>query len=378
MIINAFFFRLLRRSLTGGEVLVNPKEISRDVVIGALRIAKSQTVLGLVANEVLKTNSLAGLLTDQDKAKLKRFVMSNLATGQMLNNALVNIVAELRKHGVEPVLLKGQGIAKCYPLPELRQCGDIDIYVGKENFAKTCEVIGAMSTPEDHHGDIPSLKHFHTRIGKAFIEIHRYTDVYFPGRLDKVYQEISDEGMETGLVPLDFAGVPVMSPSIDFNVFFIFNHFWHHFIADGVGLRQICDWVRLLHVNHGKINLDYLADVLNKMKLMKEWQVFAYIAVNTLGLPSEEMPFYDPKYKKGGDKVLELIMKEGNFGYENQKGYQRPKGYFAGKWYSFKKSFSRNLKVLHIFPLETLRYIAKTIIVGVAVVFNDEFSKYRD
>ena len=378
MIINAFFFRLLRRSLTGGEVLVNPKEISRDVVIGALRIAKSQTVLGLVANEVLKTNSLAGLLTDQDKAKLKRFVMSNLATGQMLNNALVNIVAELRKHGVEPVLLKGQGIAKCYPLPELRQCGDIDIYVGKENFAKTCEVIGAMSTPEDHHGDIPSLKHFHTRIGKAFIEIHRYTDVYFPGRLDKVYQEISDEGMETGLVPLDFAGVPVMIPSIDFNVFFIFNHFWHHFIADGVGLRQICDWVRLLHVNHGKINLDYLADVLNKMKLMKEWQVFAYIAVNTLGLPSEEMPFYDPKYKKGGDKVLELIMQEGNFGYENQKGYQRPKGYFAGKWYSFKKSFSRNLKVLHIFPLETLRYIAKTIIVGVAVVFNDEFSKYRD
>jgi hypothetical protein len=161
-------------------------------------------------------------------------------------------------------------------------------------------------------------------------------------------------------------------------VFFIFNHFWHHFIADGVGLRQICDWVRLLHVNHGKINLDYLADVLNKMKLMKEWQVFAYIAVNTLGLPSEEMPFYDPKYKKGGDKVLELIMQEGNFGYENQKGYQRPKGYFAGKWYSFKKSFSRNLKVLHIFPLETLRYIAKTIIVGVAVVFNDEFSKYRD
>lgn len=378
MIINAFFFRLLRRSLTGGEVLVNPKEISRDVVIGALRIAKSQTVLGLVANEVLKTDSLAGLLTDQDKVKLKRFVMSNLATGQMLNNALVNIVAELRKHGVEPVLLKGQGIAKCYPLPELRQCGDIDIYVGKENFAKACEVIGAMSTPEDHHGDIPSLKHFHTRIGKAFIEIHRYTDVYFPGRLDKVYQEISDEGMETGLVPLDFAGVPVMSPSNDFNVFFIFNHFWHHFIADGVGLRQICDWVRLLHVNHGKINLDYLADVLNKMKLMKEWQVFAYIAVNTLGLPSEEMPFYDPKYKKGADKVLELIMQEGNFGYENQKGYQRPKGYFAGKWYSFKKSFSRNLKVLHIFPLETLRYIAKTIIVGVAVVFNDEFSKYRD
>lgn len=78
---------------------------------------------------------------------------------------------------------------------------------------------------------VPSLKHFHTRLGKAFIEIHRYTDVYFSNRLDRVYQKVSDEGMSAGLVPLDFAGVQVMSPAVDFNVFFIFNHFWHHFIA---------------------------------------------------------------------------------------------------------------------------------------------------
>lgn len=161
--------------------------------MAVLRIAKSQTVLGMVANEVIKTSSLSALLTDEDKAGLKRFVMSNLATGQMLNNALVNIVQELRKHEINPVLLKGQGIAKYYSVPELRQCGDIGIYVGQEKFAKACEIIGAISTPEDHQGDIPSLKHYHTRIGHAFIEIHRYTDVYWPKRYDRVYQEISEQ-----------------------------------------------------------------------------------------------------------------------------------------------------------------------------------------
>ena len=162
------FFQLLKSSLWGDNAILDASGLSRNDVMGALRIAKAQTVLGLVANEVLKTDSLSVLLTDEDKAGLKRFVMSNLATGQMLNNALVSIVQELRKHGIDPVLLKGQGIAKYYPLPELRQCGDIDIYAGQEKFAKTCEVIGAMSTPEDHQGDIPSLKHFHTRLGKAF------------------------------------------------------------------------------------------------------------------------------------------------------------------------------------------------------------------
>lgn len=372
------FFNILKSALWGSDDRLDASSLSRDDVMAALRIAKSQTVLGMVANEVMQTSSLSCLLNEADKAGLKRFVMSNLTTGQMLNNALINIVLELRKHGIDPVLLKGQGVAKYYPMPELRQCGDIDVYVGQDNFAKACEVIGEMSSPEDHQGDISSLKHFHTRIGHAFIEIHRYTDVYWPKRYDRVYQKISDAGMHSDLVPLDFAGVPVMSPSVDFNVFFIFNHFWHHFIADGVGLRQMCDWVRLLHVNHGKINLDYLLDVLCKMKLMKEWKVFGYIAVNTLGLPADEMPFYDPKYKKVAEKVLELIMLEGNFGKENLKGYKRPKGYLAGKWYSFRKAFSRNLKVLQIFPAESIRYIVKSIIVGIAVVFNDKFSKYED
>lgn len=372
------FFNILKSALWGSDDRLDASSLSRDDVMAALRIAKAQTVLGMVANEVMQTSSLSCLLNEADKAGLKRFVMSNLTTGQMLNNALINIVLELRKYGIEPVLLKGQGVAKYYPMPELRQCGDIDVYVGQDNFAKACEVIGEMSSPEDHQGDIPSLKHFHTRIGHAFIEIHRYTDVYWPKRYDRVYQKISDAGMHSDLVPLDFAGVPVMSPSVDFNVFFIFNHFWHHFIADGVGLRQLCDWVRLMHANHGKINLDYLSDVLGKMRLIKEWQVFGYIAVNTLGLPADEMPFYEPKYKKTADKVLELIMLEGNFGMENRKDYKRPKGYVAGKWYSFKRRFGRNLRVLSIFPMESLRHITKVFICGIGVMFSDKFKKYED
>ena len=372
------FLSLLRCALWGSEQDVDVVNFSRKDLGSVVKMAKSQTVLGLIAHELMTRKEFADLLGSDSRERLTMMVQENFFTYQRLNAVLLTIVLELRKHGIDPILLKGQGISKYYPIPELRQCGDIDIYVGQENFEKACDVIGAMSTPEDHQGDIPSLKHYHTRIGHAFIEIHRYTDVYWPKRYDRVYQEISDAGMHSDPVPLDFGGVPVLSPSVDFNVFFIFNHFWHHFIADGVGLRQMCDWVRLLHVNHGKINLDYLSDVLCKMKLMKEWQVFGYIAVNTLGLPADEMPFYDPKYKKVAEKVLELIMLEGNFGKENMKEYKRPKGYVAGKWYSFKKRFGRNFRVLRIFPKESMRHMAKVIFVGLAVMFNDKYAKYED
>ena len=368
-----FFSLLLRKSLWGNKEVFLYSKISLQDLRDSISIAKSQSVLGLVANVILSDSAFSEKLPVQESAKLKHFVMSNLSTSQMLNNSLLLIVQELRKHGVDPVLLKGQGIAKYYPVPELRQCGDIDIYVGQEKFTKACEVIGAMSTPEDHQGDIPSLKHFHTRIGNAFIEIHRYTDVYYPKRLNRVYQKISDDGMSSGLVPLDFSGVSVLSPSVNFNVFFIFNHFWHHFIADGVGIRQICDWVLLLHHNYGKIDLQYLESVLNQMGLMKQWKVFGCIAVDVLGLPRKEMPFYDNQYQKLSVKVLDLIMLEGNFGKENLKGYKRPEGYVAGKWYSFRKRAKRNLRVLRLFPKDAFRHMRKVFFGGIAVMFNDKF-----
>ena len=378
MDIKDLFFRLLRTSLWGGSSDCEIADVSRGEMNGVLNLAKSQTVLGLIANEVMRSERLSVVLDDSDKKRLRHSAIANLSAFQMLNGTLLSIVIELRKHGIDPILLKGQGISQYYLLPELRQCGDIDIYVGQENFEKACSVLGEMSSSEDHESDISSQKHFHTRVGKAFVEIHRYTDVYFPKRLDRIYQKISDEGMSSDLVPMDFSGVQVSTPSVDFNVFFIFNHFWHHFIGGGVGLRQICDWTRLLHVNRGKINLDKLSSVLREMNLMKEWKVFGCIAVDTLGLSPDEMPFYDDKYRKKAAKVLELILLEGNFGWENLKGYNRPKGYVAGKWYSFWKRFGRNLRVLRLFPYEAIRYMCKVFFVGIAVMFNDKFSKYLD
>jgi hypothetical protein len=45
----------------------------------------------------------------------------------------------------------------------------------------------------------------------------------------------------------DCNGTQVFLPSPDNDVILVFTHFLHHFFIEGVGLRQICDWCRLLY-----------------------------------------------------------------------------------------------------------------------------------
>ena len=65
------FFNILKSALWGSDDRQYSSSLSRDDVMAALSIAKSQTVLGMVANEVMKTGSLSSLLSDKDKAALK-------------------------------------------------------------------------------------------------------------------------------------------------------------------------------------------------------------------------------------------------------------------------------------------------------------------
>ena len=372
MEVKELFCVLLRDALWGS---ITPLDVSKDQLLKVIKLAKAQTVLGLIANEILKREELASLFSLQYRDRLNYFVQGNFYNSQKQNGSLATLVLKLREQGIDPILLKGQGVARNYPMPELRQCGDLDIYVGPENYAKACEMVSAMSNEGESHKVDEDQKHYHTKVGHAYIEVHQYTDVYYPKRLNNVYQKISDEGLNKGLVPLDFCGVKVLTPTADFNAFFIFNHFWHHFVTDGVGLRHLCDWTLLLHANYGKLDEAFLADSLCKMKMMKQWKVFGCIAVDYLELPHEEMPFYDAKYRKLAGRVLDLMLKDGNFGHENQKKYHRPKGYLSGKFYSFFKRSGRNLRVFRLFPKEAVVQTYRMFTSGIATIFKEKFSK---
>ena len=59
-----------------------------------------------------------------------------------------------------------------------------------------------------------------------------------------------------------------------------------------VGLRQFCDWCRLLWTYRRSINVGLLEARLNEMGLVSVWKAFGAFAVEYLGMPGEAMPLY--------------------------------------------------------------------------------------
>ena len=86
------FLELLRVSLWGGEPQI-PNDFKDWGKV--FMLAKTQSVLSLVANAVLNDPKLSGQLADGMKAKLKGYVMANMATHSMLNNSVVQVVSAL-------------------------------------------------------------------------------------------------------------------------------------------------------------------------------------------------------------------------------------------------------------------------------------------
>ena len=272
-----------------------------------------QAVSGLVAQSFMNTKSVHPRTAEM----LQKRLMGIAATNFRQTHLLADSVKVLRAEGIDPLLLKGLGVASFYHQPLLRECGDIDLYVCPEDYKRSFDVlIGGMKGIDEEEFEAEG-KHSRLLINGLSIELHQYVDVLTP-KYNAVFQKICDSSLGGGYGSLTVDDVSVNTPEPTFNSMYIFEHIWSHFVAAGVGFRQICDWVMLLHAVSHRLDLNRLGVMLESLDLMKPWTVFGWIAVNLLGLPVDEMPFYDSGMKKKAVKVLSMIMKEGNFGYERK------------------------------------------------------------
>lgn len=350
---------LLRNAMWG-----SPSDISGATDWDAvLLLARQQTVLGLVAEAVknLPEESRPGI---EHMRRLQHHMLTSYHAHAMLDGKLAEVVAFLNQHGISPVLFKGQGLARNYPDPVLRQCGDIDLYVGKD-YDKACSlVIDAFGTSEHN---LESIKHMHLDSDGVTIELHRIAE-HLPGLIqNKRFQQWTIFHLQQSKRrQVNIRDVSVELPPYNFDAIYIMNHTWHHFVNGGIGLRQLCDWVLYLHRFHAEIDPVVLRKDLKRMGLLKVWYLFGNIAVNHLGLPVQECPLYEGRYSNESDKMLDRILEEGNFGrYSKTKKIKRPEGYAEGKFHSFKTTTKRYFYNFPIYPSYMLKSWIHFVVIGV-------------
>lgn len=343
------FLSLVRNSLWDTQVKV-PVGFNEWGLV--MRLASSQAMEGNAAKALLETPDILERMKPESKLRLSNMLMTNVVMHSMTNSSIQSVVSALDDAGIRCVLLKGQGMAANYRHPEVRDCGDIDLYVGVENYCRSYEVLKEVT---DHIDDASVLngngKHYHAQLSGICIEVHRYYNESASSAMD----------MSQNFVEMEFGDVKVMTPADDFNSFFVFSHLWRHFISVGVGLRQICDWVMFLHKRGQNVDKGHLRKMLTDMKLMTPWKTFGCIAVDILGLPADEFPFYDANKRKAALKVLERIFQEGDMGRGTEFIRVADRGYLTEKLFSLKFYIKRFCGLAPLFPLHAFRQLCSSV-----------------
>ena len=333
-----------------------------------LKIARQQTVQGVVCDSI---ETLPAELWPP-KEVLHRLMMDRTKNVQMhglLNRIVKDVVAELDSNGVPSVLLKGQGVAQNYRRPESRSCGDIDLYVGMDNFHKAGEIIGRMtgeeSGPESDH-------HIQLHFKGVEIELHKKAD-YMPGvsmNRDLQAWTVASLDQNSGTPRLgtwDNSGTAVQLAPATFDAFFILHHAVRHMTTGGIGFRQLCDWTMYLHKRHAQVDTSLLQEKLERFRMTSVWEEFGILAVNILGLPAEELPLAPARMDSAKtEKILRQIFISGNFGHADGKRKKAGKaGYLKKKWRDFRSQISRLFMLFNLFPNYALTYASGWITGGI-------------
>lgn len=365
------FFELIRAGLfpsNSTRILVHEASVDWNEVF---RLAEEQTVVGLVAAGI---DTLPPSERPPQQVVLQ-FVGHTLHLEQRnraMNAFIAGLMERLRKEDISALLVKGQGIAQCYEKPLWRACGDVDLLLSEDDYGKAKKVLLPLASEVEQ--EYTHFKHQGMTIDGWVVELHGTLHSRLSARVDKLVDEVQRDAFCGGNVRSWQNGrTQVFLPVPNEDVIFVFTHILHHFFFEGIGLRQICDWCRLLWSYRESLDVRLLEFRLRKAGLMSEWKAFAAFAVKYLGMPLEAMPLYDAdeKWKLKADRICRFVMEVGNFGYNQRRDFTGM-SYMKRKFVSFWGRLSDMLRHFRIFPLDSIRFFGGVLRSGLHAAVRGE------
>ncbi len=277
------FLTLLRCSLWGWEV---PSGFALDgeqwrTLYALARRQSVHTVLfdvvkGLLRSAGLPASLAASWLIDAQNAEKSYARISAVVAKQRDTWA---------RRGIDAVLLKGLETAALYPVPEHRLIGDIDWHIPDKDWERAVGVLedNRIDYRYDSDGDLGYA------LGGVIVEHHR-----------------------NGLVEESPAG----------RLLLLNEHIFHHASVSGAGFRQLCDYALALSRYKGQYDGEKYLAMLKDEGLLRWSALLHGLLARDLGLNPDCIPYGIPEVSaKDIDRLLNLVLSDGNFGLEKRRRY---------------------------------------------------------
>ena len=310
------FFSILRSVMWG-----TPVEIPADTDWrGVLNLAARQKCLHAFSIWI-KTHKI---VTPFDK-KLQPAIFAVMGRTARLNHLAADVITLLAKHEIPATLIKGYSLSALYPDPDTRDFGDVDIYVGEENYLRAAEIVTA-AFPDAHwhsatYGGIHYILVIDENLDRV-VELHRVTMEFHDKQADALYQAFTHKYLgnsREGWSSVDWRGIELPIPGAAYNALYVFMHAWHHFESTGVGFRPLADWALCLHQAHEQLSAEEWSQlcqeidrILTALCMKKAWQTFGHVLVDQLQLPAACFPLYTTHYQHRAERLLRQLVRDGH------------------------------------------------------------------
>ena len=335
------FFELLQIALGNRERLSVVPSAEEWTEIYAE--SERQAVTGILLHGIEK------LPAEQRPAKV--FLLQWIGVGEIIKqqNSLLNgrckeLTSNLSAAGLYSTILKGQGIAQCYPesLQKLRQPGDIDVYVdcGLRKALEYAESLGQKNVEWDY-------KHLHLKVwDDTEVELHYHVEVLLNLWKNRKLQKWFAAHTEQLYGHTD--STDLITPAVEFNVFYILLHIYRHFLYEGVGFRQVIDYYYVLRTVQGsRFKVQEYVNAVGEFGMVKFAKGLMWVMHEALGM-SREWMLWEPDEKEGR-YILEQVMLGGNFGHHDER-----LKHSGGKLGAVKAILTHNIHLLTHYPSDVI------------------------
>lgn len=248
-------------------------------------------------------------------AQWKKSALMTLWNNEQVKSEQTLVLDALQKADIPCVLLKGSSSAMCYPKPELRCAGDVDLLVSKDTLDRAEQLLEGM-------GYVPPTTPHHCHIsmqrGSFVTELHFEPNGIPDGPIGESIRAFFRDAEQASVFENGMPILPLCKRAV-----VMLLHKLQHITGSGLGLRQMCDWAVFVKSDLTPELWAELHPILCRFGLLRFAEIVTRTCVLYFSLPADCAPWCMNAERGACEDLMEDLFRCGNFGKKQNRYGQR-------------------------------------------------------
>lgn len=255
-----------------------------------LKIAQKQGIAQIVWHGIEKLQQQGIIASEHLPTKQTRlswaYHNSRLVNRYEQQTGVITKLAKaLRNESINILILKGYGLSLCYPHPEQRACGDVDIWlIGNQE-------LGNKLLEREFGVKVDDTKHIHTtfKLDGIMVENHfDFLNTHSHPSNRAINNTLKELVKESEAITLGDETIYI--PSVKFHSLYLLRHAASHFAAVEIALRHIVDWAMFVECHHAEIDWEWLREMARRYNMERFLDVTNSLAIELCGVDCRLVP----------------------------------------------------------------------------------------